>query len=283
MILISEKHRVILQKSLSNIPMKASLFTSIWLPLAFICLFASCGNQTDAQISAIPDNLHPRLMPASLFADAPEALIEELGLKNGIPSSVCTFLAEKNGKQALFDAGNGADNSQLLPLLNSRGIAPKDIDYIFITHLHGDHTGGLMKGQEATFPHAILYIPSTEYHAWMAMPEERNAQIRAIANAYGERMKVFDNHTELPLGITPIPAYGHTPGHTLYRIGNHLIAGDLMHGVALQLEHPNYCARYDMDIPKAIEARKQILQLAKDEGLTLYGMHFPEPYSLVIK
>lgn len=263
--------------------MKASSFTHSWLLLAIISLFASCGNQTDLKISAIPDNLHPRLMPASLFAEAPEALIKELGLENGIPSSVCTFLVEKNGKQALFDTGNGADDSQLLPLLNNRGIKPEDIDYIFITHLHGDHTGGLMKGREATFPHATLYIPSAEYDAWMAMPEERNAQVRSIATTYGKRMKLFDTDTELPLDITPIPAYGHTPGHTLYRIDNHLIVGDIMHGVALQSEHPDYCARYDMDMPKAIEARKQILQLAKDEGLTLYGMHFPEPYSLVIK
>lgn len=263
--------------------MKASSSTFVGLLGAVICLFASCGNQTDLAINAIPDNLQPRLMPTSLFADAPGTLIEELGLKEGIPSSVCTFLVEKDGMQALFDAGNGADDSQLLPLLKKRGIQPEDIDYIFITHLHGDHIGGLMKDRKATFPHAILYIPGTEYNAWMAMPEERNAAIRSIATAYGERLKQFDEHSELPLSITPIPAYGHTPGHTLYRMDNHLIAGDLMHGVALQLEHPDYCARFDMDIPKAIEARKNILKLAKDEGLTLYGMHFPEPYSLVIK
>lgn len=30
-------------------------------------------------------------------------------------------------------------------------------------------------------------------------------------------------------------------------IDNKLIVGDIMHGVALQMEHPEFCARFDMD------------------------------------
>ena len=48
-----------------------------------------------------------------------------------------------------------------------------------------------------------------------------------------------------------------------------------MHGVALQTQYPEYCARYDMDKDAAIEARKRILQYAADNSLTLVGMHFP--------
>ena len=65
-----------------------------------------------------------------------------------------------------------------------------------------------------------------------------------------------------------------------YKVGAALIVGDIMHGVALQLENPQYCARFDMDPEQSVATRKRILQMAADEDLKLYGMHFPEPYYL---
>ena len=35
-------------------------------------------------------------------------------------------------------------------------------------------------------------------------------------------------------------------------IDNKLIVGDIMHGVALQMKHPEFCARFDMDKDQAI-------------------------------
>ena len=46
-------------------------------------------------------------------------------------------------------------------------------------------------------------------------------------------------------------------------------------GVALQMEHPEFFARFDMDKEQAIASRKGIMEMAKKEGLTMYGMHFP--------
>ena len=48
-----------------------------------------------------------------------------------------------------------------------------------------------------------------------------------------------------------------------------------MHGVALQLEHPEYCARFDMDKEAAIASRKSVIEQVKQQGWTMYGMHFP--------
>lgn len=76
-------------------------------------------------------------------------------------------------------------------------------------------------------------------------------------------------------GVEAILALGHTPGHTLYRLGDKLIVGDIMHGVALQLAHPEFCARFDMDKEQTIASRKAVLERAKQEGWTMYGMHFP--------
>lgn len=247
--------------------------------ILMMAISVSCSlSPTQVEMIPIQDNPEPRLMPRVLFSDAPDSLISALGLEKGIPSSVCAFLIKSQGKHILFDAANGAPDSRLLSVLDSCNVSPDDIDFIFITHLHGDHIGGLMKDDTPTFRNAELYINKIEYDAWMAMPQDQNARIRSIAEAYGSRMKIFDADEVLPCGIEAVEAYGHTPGHTAYRITDILIVGDIMHGVALQLEHPQYCARFDMDKEQAVTSRKEILKMAMDNGLKMYGMHFPDPY-----
>lgn len=253
--------------------------TALFMLLASVVL--SCKEQPSAtEIIPIQDNPAPRLMPKALFADAPDSLFTALGIEEGIPSSVSAFLVKRDGKEILFDAANGAPDSQLLPLLDSCNVTPADIDYIFITHLHGDHIGGLLQNETAAFPNAEVYINRIEYDAWMAMPEEQTAKLRRIVLTYGDRIKTFLPDETLPCSIQAIAAYGHTPGHTAYRIDNNLIAGDLMHGVALQLAHPEFCASFDMDKPAAIQSRKSLIELARKENLRMYGMHFPAPHYL---
>ena len=248
----------------------------IILLLAAAILTLACGNRSsDVEIIPIQDNPAPRLMPRALFAEAPDSLFEVLGLQNGIPSSVCAFLAKVDGKNILFDAANGAPDSRLMNVIDSCGVTPDAVDYIFITHLHGDHIGGLMKDAEAAFPNAELYINKVEYDAWIQNPQ---ASLLATAKAYEGRLKTFAIEDPLPCGVEAIEAYGHTAGHTAYKVGNNLIVGDIMHGVALQLEHPQYCARFDADHEQSISTRKESLQMGKDQSLKIYGMHFPAPY-----
>ena len=109
------------------------------------CTLASCNSgQNTYEIYPVQDNLSPRLMGRALFPEAPDSLITELGLEEGIPASVCAFLVKTDGKEILFDAANGAPDSQLPTVLGQIGLSHADIDCIFITHMHGDHTNGLI-------------------------------------------------------------------------------------------------------------------------------------------
>lgn len=245
---------------------------------ACMALITSCQSAPSYEVIGLQDNAQPRIMAAALFADtAPEGLISSLGLEDGVPASVSAFLINADGKQILFDAGNGNDDSQLMPALQANGVQAADVDYVMITHMHGDHIGGMTKDGKAVFTNATLYIPKAEYDGWIAMGEERSAQMRAMIAAYGDKVVIFEYQDALPCGIEAIAAPGHTPGHTIYRADKNLIVGDIMHGVALQLEHPEVCARFDMDHAQAVASRKMVIEMAKAEHLTLYGMHFPEP------
>ena len=247
---------------------------------ALIVVLTSCGGPTttESKLHVIFDNPAPRTMPLSLFGEVPSDLVASLDIANGIPSSVSVMLLEKDGQQLLFDGGNGNEDSRLLPHLQELGYAPSDIDAIFITHLHGDHIGGLVKDNQPVFPQAKLYIPSVELDAWTQAPN-----VQALVTAYGENLVKFAIGDVLPCGVKAMAAYGHTPGHTIYRTDDKLIVGDIMHGLALQMEHPDFCARFDMDHEKAIASRKAVLEQVKKEGWTMFGMHFPTAEGVVLK
>lgn len=250
------------------------------IALCIISLAACCTRQSGPEIYPIQDNVNPRVMGRGLFADAPDSLLEELGLKDGIPSSVNAFLVRTDGKEILFDAANGTDDSRLLPVLDSLGVSPDDVDMVFITHLHGDHFGGLMLNGEAAFPNAELYINKVEYDAWMSMPEDKTVRLRTVLDAYRGRLNTFAIEDMLPCGVQAVEAYGHTPEHTAYRIGDILIVGDIMHGIALQLRYPEYSASFDMDKERAVKTRRELIEKSREENLRMYGMHFPAPYYL---
>ena len=247
---------------------------------ALIGVLTSCGGKstTETRLHVIFDNPAPRTMPLALFGEVPGELVTSLDIAGGIPSSVSVMLLEKDGEQFLFDGGNGNGDSRLLPELQALGYTPQDIDVIFITHLHGDHIGGLVKDGKPVFLQAKLYIPSVELEAWM-----QDAKVQTLVAAYGENVVKFAIGDALPCGVEALAAYGHTPGHTIYRVDDKLIVGDIMHGVALQMEHPDFCARFDMDHEQAVTSRKAVLELVKKEGWTMFGMHFPSGEGIVVK
>lgn len=229
------------------------------------------------KVTWIQDNAKERLMERTLFADASDELIDSLKLADGIPSSMSTFLVETDGVRILFDAGMGAPDSRLLSGLASLEVTPADIKYLYLTHFHGDHIGGMMKGDSIVFPNAEVYASKVEYDAWLKMSSERNAQVVKTMNAYKDRLHLFEFGETLPGNVVTMNAEGHTPGHTVYQAGKLLVIADLIHGAALQLEHPEICASYDMDKDAAVKSRKHFLRYAKENGLTMAGMHLPPP------
>lgn len=229
------------------------------------------------KVTWIQDNAKERLMERTLFADASDELIDSLKLADGIPSSMSTFLVETDGVRILFDTGMGAPDSRLLSGLASLGVTPADIKYLYLTHFHGDHIGGMMKGDSIVFPNAEVYASKVEYDAWLKMPSDRNAQVVKTMNAYKDRLHLFEFGETLPGNVVTMNAEGHTPGHTVYQAGKLLVIADLIHGAALQLEHPEICTSYDMDKDAAVKSRKHFLRYAKENGLTMAGMHLPPP------
>ena len=234
-----------------------------------------------AKVTWIQDNQGEKLNPRSLFSDASDSLYASLNLPDGIPASVSVFLLQVDSKNILFDAGLGAFGGQMLNRLAALGVAPENIDLIYLTHFHVDHIAGLVakdgSGKDVkVFNNAAVYAGQVEYDAWMNDIPKNDLQ-KTVMEIYRDSLHLFAFGDSLPHGVLALDAVGHTPGHTAFQFSNLLVIGDLMHGYALQKDHPEINSNYDMDKEKSIESRKRIMQYARDNKLTMAGMHLPPP------
>lgn len=234
-----------------------------------------------ASVTWIQDNAGNKLNSRSLFSDASDSLYDSLNMPDGIPASVSTFLMKVDGKYILFDAGLGAFGGQLMNRLAALGVNPDSIGLIYLTHFHVDHISGLVAKDETgndtkAFKNAAVYAGKVEYDAWMNDIPKNDLQKNIMA-LYKDSLHLFAFGDTLPHGVRAMDAVGHTPGHTAFQIANLIIVGDLMHGYALQKDHPEVNSNYDMDKPKSAESRKRIMQYARDNKLLMAGMHLPPP------
>ena len=218
----------------------------------------------------------PKNNPTSYFPKLTPEMIKELGLEKGIEASMSVFLLEAEGKKAIFDTGL---NESMSPAIGERlkelKITPDEIDYVFITHFHLDHIGGLIDSNDNIyFKNAKVYVSKEEYDGWInKMPEEKNRFQVKTMKIIEKQLVQFDFKDTLPLGIIPIKAFGHTPGHTCFRKDDLLIIGDLIHAQDLQFKYPEICPSFDYDENASIETRKNILKYAEENKLLIAGMH----------
>ncbi|MDR2472123.1 MAG: MBL fold metallo-hydrolase, partial [Tannerella sp.] len=199
------------------------------------------------------------------------------------PLGTHAFLVQTPDNNILIDAGYG---KLLFQNLKSLKLDETKIHIILLTHMHGDHIGGLLKDGKTAFPNAKLYLSKKEHDYWMNLGE-RGATQQNVLNAYKSVLHLLepydiDNQGEgikRCAGIIPIAAYGHTPGHTAYYLkdANWLIWGDLTHAMPIQMPCPEVALSFDVDAAKAIESRKKILKHIVQNGVTVSGMHIPFP------
>ena len=229
------------------------------------------------EVTAIQDA--PSTMRAGLFPAIPETEFCKLAGAPLAPASVNVFLLKRDGKSILVDTGNGGERGTAIRKLRQLGIAPEMIDVILLTHMHGDHIGGLLNAAGgAAFPTAIVYVAEPERDYWLSEEAGSGGALAGkVRTAYGNRLKTFRFGEEPVPGIKALDASGHTPGHTVFDTGDLLIVGDLLHAAAIQFPHPEVSATYDMDPEKAARVRRHFYDQAAASAKPVAGMHLPCP------
>ena len=203
-------------------------------------------------------------------------------LPNGkMKSQILAYFVKTHDNNILFDTG--LRDGHIVKRLAENGIKPEDVKTIMITHLHGDHFGGLVnEHNEAAFPNAIVYVNVVERAYWV--DDVKNEAVIDALNLYDGRVKLFNFGDEVLTGVKAIDASGHTPGHTAFEVCNEvLIVGDIIHFPEIQLPLPEISVKYDVDPDQARESRKKILDYAAEKNFTIAGMHITPPGIYKIK
>src|SRR5258708_11035205 len=90
--------------------------------------------------------------------------------KSPIDASINAFLIQLEGKLILIDAGTaelvGPTANKLPDSLRSVGVQPEQITDIFLTHIHPDHSGGLMEWNKKVFPTSIFHVDKRDVYYW---------------------------------------------------------------------------------------------------------------------
>ena len=95
-----------------------------------------------------------------------ERLLARHFQKPPLDASVNAFLIKYEDKLVLIDAGSselvGPTAGKLPQSLRAAGAPPEKITDVFVTHIHPDHTGGLINGNTKVFPNATIHINKRE-------------------------------------------------------------------------------------------------------------------------
>lgn len=267
----------------------------------------------DVSITSFIERDGPWRAPDQMFPDADKetlaARLKEVEPETFDPASgkmvitYQTYVVRTPKHVILVDTCTGEDKGYPAPMdfpkqpwldgLKAEGLTFNDIDYVFCTHLHIDHSGWntvLRDGRWVpTFPRAKYIFHKREYAAWEestrkeeTRPGGGGAVFRMNCEpvvAAGQALLVDDDF-QLDDCLTLEPTPGHSPCHCCLHVrsgGQHaVITGDLMHH-ALQVHEPSWSTIFCWDPKAAAESRTRFLGKVADKDVKVLPIHFPHP------
>lgn len=198
-----------------------------------------------------------------------------------IPTDVAQFfftptVVNTGAELVLFDTGLNPQG--ITTALAEAGYSVDQIDIVALTHMHGDHIGGLRGDSGATFPNARYVSGSSEYDFWAARGNDR---FDAKVTPFADNMSMIGDGDAVVSGVTALAAFGHTPGHMAFHLeseGQQMILGaDFANHYVWSLGYPDWQVKFDMDKAAAAATRRAMLGMMAADRIAFVGYHMPFP------
>ena len=239
-------------------------------------------------------------LPVTKLLKQPPAKTEQALAKSfqasPLQTSVNGFLINTGSKLVLIDTGAaslfGPTLGQLLGNLKASGYKPEQVDEIYITHMHGDHVGGLAANEQRVFPNAIVRAGKLDADYYLSQANMDKAPAEAKDNFQGPMVSInpyikagkfqpIVANSELVPGIKSYATGGHTVGHIIYVVeskGQKLVLlGDLLHVQSVQFDDPGVGIQFDTDSAIATAERKEAFAAAAKGGYLIGSAHLSFP------
>lgn len=225
--------------------------------------------------------------------NADAATFESVSRAHGLSTDRFAFpatitLIERGVHRILVDAGHGPSRKpsagHLAGALAQAGIAPESITQVLISHLHRDHTGGLLdEVGEPVFTNAHHRLNPKEASYWTDAAAQTDIGRAAHATLDALRDLVGDVRPGQMLipGVQVIASDGHTPGHVSVLVESDrqklLVAGDVANHPVWSIQRPDWHMSLDVDPDQAARTRHRLLGMVAVEDMLMAGYHMPFP------
>jgi glyoxylase-like metal-dependent hydrolase (beta-lactamase superfamily II) len=208
------------------------------------------------------------------------------------PEVAAAYLIVEGDRAAFVDNNTNAAVPRLLAALEDQGLAPEQVDYLIITHVHLDHAGGTSALAKACPNATVVAHPRAAPH--VIDPTKLVASASAVygedefARLYGtiepvpeDRVQVMEDEQTLPFGKREL-RFLHTRGHA-----NHHFciadsaSGAIFSGDAFGLVYPALQGEGTFAFPSTSPtdfepelARASIRRLVDEQPSRIYLTHF---------
>jgi glyoxylase-like metal-dependent hydrolase (beta-lactamase superfamily II) len=216
-----------------------------------------------------------------------------------IPMDLNPVVVNTGDRLYLIDAGMGRTSTmfgdtmgRLMENLAAAGIKPDQVDAVLMTHLHPDHSFGLISpdGRKA-FPNAHLFCSEADWAEWTDENNLTRNDFRApwtkgtleAVGPYRDRLELFKAGDRLAPGLSTFSVAGHAAGMVAYIFESEgqkvVFTGDVAHHQIFDPYHPEWFfhMEYDSDPQQGADAKSAIFSKVVSEGIRYHGYHFPYP------
>ena len=216
-----------------------------------------------------------------------------------IPMDLNPVVVNTGEKLIAIDAGMGRSSTMfgdtmghMLDNMTAAGIDPKDVDMVLMTHLHPDHSYGLIHPDGSpVFPNASLHVTRADWDEWTNEAKlSRNdfhgvwtkGTMEAVA-PYRDRLHFVTPGDAIMPGVSTMSVAGHSSGQCAYIFESQgqkvVFTGDVCHHQVYDPIHPEWFFHmdYDSDPKEGAAAKTRIFSRVVRDGIRFHGYHFPFP------